>query len=71
MDHLKSETVNSTIWRRKIDDFHQARSFDVGNNRFQHQFYDFVPTEIRIHDPWIRFQHNNIQRRSDHGFSAS
>jgi hypothetical protein len=29
------------------------------------------PTEIRTHDPWIQFQHKNIQRASDHGYSAS
>jgi hypothetical protein len=27
--------------------------------------------EIRIHGPWIRFQHNNVQRPSGHGYSAS
>jgi hypothetical protein len=29
------------------------------------------PAEIRTHDPWIRFQCNNIQRPSDPGYSAS
>jgi hypothetical protein len=29
------------------------------------------PAEIRTHDLRIRFQHNNIQRSSDHGYSAS
>jgi hypothetical protein len=31
----------------------------------------YGPAEIRTHDPWIRFQHNNIQRPSDHGYPAS
>jgi hypothetical protein len=30
-----------------------------------------APTEIRTHDPCIRFQHNNIQRPSGYGYSAS
>jgi hypothetical protein len=29
------------------------------------------PAEIRTHGPWIRFQHNNNQRPSDHGYPAS
>jgi hypothetical protein len=28
------------------------------------------PTETRTHDPWIRFQHNNIQRPSGHCYWA-
>jgi hypothetical protein len=77
------KTVNYTIWRREIDYFRQARSFDVRNYRFcrfQHQFCDFIlfdskkakPAEIRTHDSWIRFQHNkNYKRPSDHGYSNS
>jgi hypothetical protein len=43
--HWKNETVESTHWRRKIDDFWQARSFDAKHCRFyrlQHGFYAFV-----------------------------
>jgi hypothetical protein len=43
--HWKNETVESTHWRRKIDVFWQALSFDAKHcrfYRFRHRFYAFV-----------------------------
>jgi hypothetical protein len=43
--HWKNESVESTHWRRKIDDFWQSRSFDAKHcrfYRFRHRFYAFT-----------------------------
>jgi hypothetical protein len=50
-NHWKNETVESTHWRRKIDDFWQARSFDAKHcrfYRFRHRFYAFGPNLVQM-----------------------
>jgi hypothetical protein len=82
-DHSKNKTVNAKIWRHKIDDFVKldrlmSEIIDFADSytysTILYFFFEKEPiglAEIRTHDPWIRVQHSNIQRPSDHGYSVS